>query len=81
MNDPLDYSEYVNVKITKVYFMGEPSHWELDITDNADRDLGSGTSPDFNGIYDMAYSIIRGGDKYSDWEVNSWTEFDANDKR
>jgi hypothetical protein len=28
----------------------------------------------------MGYSIIAGGDKHSNWEVNDWTTFDANER-
>jgi hypothetical protein len=74
----IDYEDYVNIKIIKVKFMDEPSHWALEVTDRNGEDMGMGTGPTFVGIYDMAYSIIAGGDKHSQWEVNDWTEFDAN---
>lgn len=76
----LGYSDYVNVKIIKVSFMDEPSHWALEITDKHGNDMGMATAPTFAGIYDTAYSIIAGGDKYSGWEVNQWTTFDGNAK-
>lgn len=74
----IDYEDYVNIKIIKVKFMDEPSHWALEVTDRNGEDMGMGTGPTFAGIYDMGYSIVRGGDKSSNWEVNEWTEFDAN---
>ena len=73
----LDYNDYVDIRITKVHFDGEPSHWEVDVND-AERSLGCGTSPNFADAYDLAHSIIVGGDKDSFYEVNSWTAFDAN---
>jgi len=76
----LDYSDYVNIKIIKVQAYGEPSHWELDVTYPDGSDAGGGTSPNFSGIFDMAHSIIRGGDKHN-WDVNDWTDFDANDRK
>lgn len=77
----MDYSDYVNIKITKVHFDGEPNHWEVDITyPYSEESIGGGTAPTFAGVMDMAYSMIRGGDKHSDWEVNEWTEFDGNDR-
>lgn len=77
--DQIDYNDYVDIRITKVRFHDEPSHWEVDVND-AENNLGCGTSPTFAGAYDIAYSIIVGGDKDSDYEVNSWAEFDANAK-
>jgi hypothetical protein len=76
----LDYNDYVNIRITKVHFDEEPSHWEIDIDYSDGTSLGCGTSPTFGGIWDMAYSIIVGGDKSSDYETNPWSEFDANAK-
>jgi hypothetical protein len=74
----IDYEDFINIKIIRVNFMGEPTHWALEVTDRNGEDMGMGTGPTFAGIFDTAYSIIAGGDKYSQWEVNSWTEFDAN---
>lgn len=74
----IDYDDYVNIKIIRVNFMDEPSHWAVEVTDRNGEDMGMGTGPTFAGVYDTAYSIIAGGDKHSQWEVNSWTEFDAN---
>lgn len=79
-SEELDYSDKVLITITKVKFFGEPSHWEVDITDSSGDELGSGTGPTFAGVYDMAYSMLAGGDKHSDWETNEWTEFNANKK-
>ena len=76
----LDYSDYINIKITRVTLDGEATHWELDITDGDGDVFGEGTGPNFNSMYDMAYSIIAGGDKHSNYEYNEWVEFDANNK-
>ena len=75
-----DYEDYVNIKIIKVRFMDDPTHWALEITDRNGEDIGMGTGPTFAGIYDMAYSIIAGGDKHSNYEYNDWVFFDANNK-
>jgi hypothetical protein len=75
----IDSSDQVTIVITKVMYDGEPSHWGLDVSHNGEE-LGSGTAPTFAGIYDMGYSIIAGGDKHSNWEVNDWTTFDANER-
>lgn len=72
----IDSSDKVVITITKVMYEGEPSHWALDVMHN-DRELGQGTGPNFAGVYDMAYSIIVGGDKHN-WDINPWTTFDAN---
>lgn len=77
MNE-IDYDDYVNIKIIRATFMGEPSHWAVEVTDRNGEDMGMGTGPTFAGVYDTAYSIIAGGDKHSQWEVNDWTVFDAN---
>jgi hypothetical protein len=78
MMSDLDYEDFINIKIIRVNYDGEPSHWALEVTDRDGEDMGMGTGPTFVGIYDMAYSIIAGGDKHSQWEVNEWTLFDAN---
>lgn len=74
-----DYSDSVTIKITKVKYDGDPSHWELDISGNG-LDGSGGTAPSFNGIFDMAYSIVHGGDKSSGWEIDEWVKFDANER-
>lgn len=74
----LDFTDSVTIKITKVKYNDEPSIWQLDI-EGQGLDGSGGTAPTFNGIFDMAYSIIAGGDK-SNWEVNEWTQFDANER-
>lgn len=76
----LDYGDFVTIKITKVRFLDEPSHWEAEITNADGEDIGSATAPTFAGISDEVYSMIHGGDKYSDYEINEWTQFDANNK-
>jgi hypothetical protein len=43
-------------------------------------ELGGGTAPTFAGVYDIAYSIIAGGDKSNNYEYNEWALFDANDR-
>lgn len=76
----LDYSDHIVARIIKVSYLGEPTHWELDLRDPKGDDIGGATAPTFAGIVDELYSIIRGGDKYSDYQINEWTEFDANNK-
>lgn len=75
----LDFTDSVTIKITKVKYGGEPTIWQLDI-EGQGLDGSGGTSPTFAGVYDMAYSIIAGGDKDSNWQYNEWTLFDANDR-
>lgn len=75
----LDFTDSVTIKITKVKYDGEPTIWQLDI-EGQGLDGSGGTSPTFAGVYDMAYSIIAGGDKHSNWEYNEWTQFDANER-
>lgn len=72
MSEPeLDYSDYVDIRIIKVKYMGEPSHWQVDMDD----ELG-GTSPNFAGAVDIAMEIICG--EYGEEE---WHQFDANKQR
>lgn len=77
-DSPLDYSDYVTIKITKVKYYGEPSHWLVDITD-PDGEIGAGTAPTFNGAMDIAHNAIYGGYK-NNWDINEWATFDANAK-
>lgn len=72
--DEMDYSDSVTIKITKVKFNGEPTHWEVDIDDNGT----GGTSPTFYGAWDTAYEIITGDTGDFDSEHNTWVDFDAN---
>lgn len=75
----IDDSDYVTIKITKVKYMGEPSGWSVDIQySGEDIPLQGGTGPTFAGVFDTAYSIIAGGDKYNNYEYNEWALFDAN---
>lgn len=78
MNE-IDNSDYVTIKITKSKYMGEPSGWCVDVQySDEDSPMQGGTSPTFAGVYDIAYSIIVGGDKHNDYEYNEWAMFDAN---
>jgi hypothetical protein len=77
----IDNSDYVIIKITKSKFMGEPSGWMVDIQ-YSDEDAAEqgGTAPTFAGVFDIAYSIIAGGDKHNNYEYNEWALFDANER-
>lgn len=75
----IDNSDYVTIKITKSKYMGEPSIWMVDVYDE-EGEWGGGTAPTFAGVYDIAYSIIAGGDKHSNYEYNEWVLFDANER-
>ena len=74
----IDYNDYVDIRITKVHFDGEPTHWEVDIND-AENSLGGGTCPTFQDAMDIIHQTIYGGYK-NNWEVNSWATFDANER-
>jgi hypothetical protein len=77
----LDFSDQAIITITKVKYDGEPSHWDVSIEMSGEsEELGGGTAPTFAGVYDMAYSIIAGGDKHSNYEYNQWVLFDANER-
>ena len=79
--DEIDDSDYVTIKITKSKYMGEPSIWTVDIQ-YSDEDTAEqgGTAHTFAGVFDIAYSIIAGGDKHNGYEWNEWANFDANQK-
>lgn len=73
MADKMDYSDSITIKITKVKYNGEPTHWEVDLSD------GSGaTNPTFHGAWDAAYEMITGDIGDFDSEHNNWVDFDAN---
>jgi hypothetical protein len=77
----LDYSDQVTIVITKVKYDGEPTGWSVDIQyANEDGPMQGGTAPTFAGVYDIAYSIIAGGDKSNNYEYNEWVLFDANER-
>lgn len=75
----IDYSDQVIITITKVRYDGEPSGWSVDVEHNGEE-LGGGTAPTFAEVSDIAYSVIVGGDKFSNYEKNEWAEFDANNR-
>lgn len=76
--DEMDYSDSVTIKITKVKYNGEPSHWEVDIVEPDGEESGGGTSPTFYGAWDTAYEILTGDTGDFDSRHNSWIDFDAN---
>lgn len=71
----LDYSDSVTIKITRVKFDGEPTHWEYDLDSGA-----GGTGPTFYGVLDMAVEAITGDHGDFDSIHNDWVDFDANDR-
>lgn len=73
----LDYSDSVVIKITKVRYLDEPSHWEFDMV-NADwEDISSGTAPTFYGVVDMAIEMAS---ERHDLDDPEWSKFDANER-
>lgn len=73
MSDPqMDYSDKLTIVITRVSFMGEPSHWEYDVDVNEFVQAG-GTTPSFAQAIDAACEYI--------WDERAeWVQFDANAK-
>lgn len=65
------------IKITKVFYDNEPTHWECDVYNSIEKEIGGGTGPSFHDVYDMAYELIVGGYAY-DVPHNDWVDFDAN---
>lgn len=70
----LDYSDSMTMKITKVSYLGEPSHWEMEVLDATGHVVGSGTAPTYFGVVEMAIDII------SNRADGEWKKFDANNK-
>lgn len=68
-----DKSEFVNIRVTKVFAEGEFSHWEVDVDANGPMLGLEGTAPSFFGCTDMASEYI--------WEMsvdNEWFKDDKN---
>jgi hypothetical protein len=77
----IDLSDQVVVTITKIRYNGKPSGWDVTVEKAGEaEELGGGTAPTFAGVYDIAYSIIAGGDKSNNYEYNEWALFDANER-
>lgn len=70
----LDYSDSMTIKVTKVSYLGEPSHWEIDVLDKTGHLIGGGTAPTYSGVIEMALEMIK---KRADGE---WVKFDSNKK-
>lgn len=69
--------ETVVVRLTKVFYDGEPAHWECDVDDIDGEYSGGATGPTFMSVLDSAIDIIYGG-VYPDSVPNEWIDFDAN---
>ena len=50
--------ETLTIQISKVYYDGEFTTWDLDVLDPKGNLIGGGTSPTFAGAYDMAYDML-----------------------
>jgi uncharacterized protein YaiE (UPF0345 family) len=66
----LDYSDKVTLVVTRVSFMGDPTHWEFDVLVDGGVEAG-GTAPSFAGVVDGACRYL--------WDERpEWTRFNAN---
>lgn len=71
--DPVDVSEYINIRIMKVKYNGKYTHWEVDVRSNPNTAEMSGTAPTLWGVTDMVSEHL--------WDIaqeDSWFQFDAN---
>jgi len=65
----LDYTDAVVIKITKVKFEDEPTHWEVEMTNFAGDEFASATGPTYHGMIDFVCEVLGN---------EGWTSFDAN---
>lgn len=73
--DQLDYSDNFTIKITKVKFNGEFTHWESSIDfSNTNEYYCEVTAPNMSGALDEAINYLYDS-KYE------WTTDDANEPR
>lgn len=69
----LDYSDSYTIKITKVNFDGEFTHWESEYFTKDGEFWGSSTAPTFVGVLDSALEYL--------YDYNyEWTRDDANSR-
>ena len=73
-HDELDYSDSMNMFITKVKSNGVFTHWESTVYNNELRTVAEYTGPTYRGVVDEALAYIM--DEYP-----VWVEEDANDTR
>ena len=63
----LDYSDSIKIKITKVRFGGEFSHWEVEV-ESEDLSIGlGGTAPTIWGVLDMATDYLWEQGQEEEW--------------
>ena len=72
------HKESVVVKISKVFYDNEFSHWDMDISYSGE-DIGGGTAPTYYGVSDMASEILH--DYLSDTNRKDWFDDDANEPK
>jgi hypothetical protein len=65
----LDYTDAVVIKITKVKFEDEPTHWEVEMTNFVGDEFASATGPTFGGMLSFVSEVL---------DDEGWTSFDAN---
>jgi hypothetical protein len=76
----MPYKETVEVRISKVFYDGKPTAWEIEVRDHDGSMLGEGTASDFMTAWDEAYLYITKDYGEIDSIHNSWVDFDANRK-
>ena len=74
MSDTFDYSDSMNMFITKVKSNGVFTHWKSTVYNNELKIVSECTGPTYIGVMDSALAYI-----YDEYPV--WVEEDANDTR
>jgi hypothetical protein len=72
------HEEVVTIKIIKVFYDQDPSHWEVEVRDHNGEEIGSATGPTFYNVYDSCYELITGDSGAFDEQHNSWVDFNSN---
>lgn len=75
MSYELNYSDFVTIRIIRVFDDFGPSHWQMEIDDKDGSEIGGGTAPTFAGVVDMAYDMAK---ERNDIDDPEWSRFDAN---
>lgn len=72
------HEEVVTIKIIKVFYDQDPTHWETEVTGHKGEELGFATGPTFNNVFDSSYEFITGYSGDLDDQHNTWVDFDSN---
>lgn len=73
-NTEIDISDFYEIKVTKVKYMGNFTHWEAEISFSEDGLYCAATAPTMGGAIDEVMNYLYDS-------VYEWTKDDANDTR